>query len=186
MFRRREKQTIMQRMREAAWPSMGWSRAWDYYRHRLFRRSDSPGQITAGLAIGVGISFVPLLGTHFVQAVIVAWLVRANALAAFIGTAVGNPWTFPLMFWLDYKVGALIFAVLGYGDLAALPHDLTWRFLLDHPLHLFLPMLIGGYLCAVFFFPVAYALLYYPVKMMQKSYRDQFSRNDLSREAKNR
>ncbi len=186
MFKRHEKQTILYRLREAVWPSMGWGRVVEYYRHRLFRRANSTPKITAGVAVGVAVSFTPLLGTHFLQAVFLAWVTRTNALAAMLGTLMGNPWTFPLIFWLDYKVGAVIFAALGHGDVVALPHDLTWRFLLDHPLHLFLPMLIGGYLCALFFFPVAFAVLYYPVKMMQQSYHARFPGNAVSRGLENR
>lgn len=153
---------------------MGWARVVEYYRHRIFRRADSTPKITAGLAIGVGVSFTPLLGTHFFQAILMAWVMRANVLATVIGTVAGNPWTFPLIFWLDYKTGAAIFSAFGHGDLVALPHDLTWSFLLENPSHLFLPMLVGGYVCAVLSFPLAYSALYYPVKLMQQSYHRQF------------
>ena len=173
MFRRREKQTLIRRIREAIWPSMGWNRTYDYYRHRIFRRSTSTYQIAAGLAIGVAVSFIPLIGTHFFQAIFLAWMARTNILAAFIGTAFGNPWTFPLIFWLDYKIGTLIFGAFGREGQIALPPELTWGYLLDNPMSLFLPMVAGGYVCALLVGPLVYGMIYYPVKGMRRSYRYQ-------------
>lgn len=173
ILKRREKQPLRRKIRESVWPSMGWLRTYNYFRHRIFRQEQTPRDITAGLAIGAAISFTPLIGTHFFQTVGLAWLFRVNIPAAVVGTAMGNPWTFPPMFWLDYKVGEFIFRLFGADNLVALPDTLSWGYLLDHPLKLFLPLVVGGYICATLFFPIAYAMLYYPVRAMQEAYHAQ-------------
>ena len=116
MFKRRQPRTIPQNLREIFWPSMGWLRAGKYVKHRVLRLSDSEQKIAAGLAIGTSISFTPIVGTHFIQAGIIAYISRTNILAACIGTFAGNPWTFPFMWWSAIFTGTYIFSLLGWND----------------------------------------------------------------------
>jgi uncharacterized protein (DUF2062 family) len=173
LFKRRERQKIHHKIKESVWPTMGWNRTVAYLRHRVFRRAQSPYQVTAGLAIGMAISFTPLLGTHLFQALFFAWLFRVNMIAAAVGTAFGNPWTFPILFWIAYQGGFFVFNFFGAAGHMTLPDPLTWSYLLDNPLDLFLPMLVGGYLCSAIFTPLLYILLYYPIKGMQRAYHAQ-------------
>ncbi|WP_435640500.1 DUF2062 domain-containing protein [Micavibrio aeruginosavorus] len=171
LFRRRTKLHPIKRLREILWPSMGWGRTWDYIRHRMFRRSDSSYSITAGIATGVAISFSPLIGTHFVQAALVAYVLRANLFAAVLGTLFGNPTTFPLIWWMSYELGEWVFGLFGYTGLLAIPAEgLQLSYLLAHPYKLLLPMMVGGYLLAIVSWFVSYVFFYWPVKQMQKAY----------------
>ncbi|MCB9989960.1 MAG: DUF2062 domain-containing protein [Rhodospirillales bacterium] len=180
IFKRGKKRDFGLRVKEAVWPSQGWRRTFHYYRHRIFRTGDSTYKITAGLAAGAAVSWSPFLGTHFAQAIFLSWLIRGNLLAGFIGTALGNPSTFPFMFWLSYKLGTFILGLAGFEtefaggmDAAYLQGD-SWAFLkylFAHPLQLLLPLVIGGYLCAFLCWPVAYAVLYYPVRAARRAYR---------------
>ena len=54
----------------------------------------------------------PFFGLHFFSPPSLAWLLRANILAALIGTFAGNPLTFPLIASLSLALGRRI---LGYG-----------------------------------------------------------------------
>ena len=54
----------------------------------------TPYAIAAGFACGAAISFTPFVGFHLLLATITAFLVRGNLLSSWIGTIVGNPWTF--------------------------------------------------------------------------------------------
>lgn len=194
IFKRRKKQSIWRKTRELCWPSMGWARTAEYYRHRMFREGDSIHRITAGLAIGASISFTPFLGTHFVQAAFLAVLFRVNWPAAMIGTFWGNPWTFPFLFWSSYALGTFILRSLGYGEVIALPDQINFEFLrqetgsffdymIDNPMKILLPFAIGGYFAAMLFFPLAYGLLYYPVKSMNFLYHKERLRRTYTRAA---
>ncbi len=152
---------------------MGWGRAYDYFRHRVFRNSDSAHKITAGLAVGVAISLTPFLGMHLFLAIFFAWVFRFNVIAALIGTIIGNPWTFPAFFWLDYQVGTFIFHLFGMEDSIAMPKALTLEYLFQNPLRLFLPMTLGGIICALVTWPLAYLALFFPVRGMRRAYRYQ-------------
>ncbi|MGZ9108438.1 MAG: DUF2062 domain-containing protein [Micavibrio sp.] len=173
MFKRRQKRHPVTKLKEMIWPRMGWDRAIDYFRHRLFRNSDSTHKITGGLAIGVGVSFTPFLGFHLAFAAFLAWAFRFNIIAALIGTVIGNPWTFPFFFWLDYQIGTLIFQAFGVESIITLPEILTLEYLFQNPLKLFLPMTVGGIICAVAVWPLAYLALFLPVKGMRRAYRYQ-------------
>ena len=63
--------------------------------------------IASGVACGAMVSFTPLLGLHFLLAIMFAFLIRGNLIAALTGTFVGNPITFPFIWGLIYNVGAL-------------------------------------------------------------------------------
>lgn len=105
LFRRRDPLNWFQRLRHAVWPRSGWRRTGKYVWRRLLRVQDSPHAVALGAAVGIGISFTPFLGFHLVGAAVLAWALRANVLAAWIGTLFGNPWTFPFLWWASYQIG---------------------------------------------------------------------------------
>lgn len=94
-----------ERMRNMFWPRMGLKRYARYLVKRVMRLGASPHGIAAGVASGAAVSMFPLIGVHFVLGFALAFLTRGNMIAAAIGTAWGNPATFPLFFALSYAVG---------------------------------------------------------------------------------
>ncbi|MCB1721874.1 MAG: DUF2062 domain-containing protein [Rhodospirillales bacterium] len=164
MFKRRTPRTVLQNIRELFWPSMGWVRAAHYTKHRVVRLSDSTQKIAFGLAIGVAISFTPILGTHFVQAGFLAYVLRANFLAALIGTFAGNPWTFPFMWWAAISLGSFIFQLLGLPAEAALPEHadfwVIWDLIKSEPYRIFAPWFVGGYLLGALTVPLTYSVFF--------------------------
>ena len=99
MFQRRHKLNVFQRTIQFFWPKAGWNRSTRYVFHRVARIPGSAYSLAAGFACGAAISFTPFMGLHFVISMAMAYIIRANVLAAAIGTAVGNPWTFPFI-WI--------------------------------------------------------------------------------------
>lgn len=116
MFRRRITQSIIGRLGGFLWPRAGWRRTGRYLLHRLARLPGTPYSLAAGFAAGAAVSFTPLVGLHFVMGALVAWLIRANLVASAIGTAVGNPWTFPLIWVWLYSIGDWMMRFVGLQD----------------------------------------------------------------------
>ncbi len=108
MFKRRHKTSWFAGIREFLWPRTGWIRSTTYLFHRIGRMGPSPHSVAAGLACGIAISFTPFVGLHFVLAALLAWVIRANVIASAIGTATGNPWTFPIIWVWTYNVGTAL------------------------------------------------------------------------------
>lgn len=173
MFKRRKPLTIIQLTGEVFWPSMGWKRAFIYAKHRLLRIADTTHSLALGLAIGLGVSFSPLLMTHFIQAAILAFIMRGNAFAAMMGTFFGNPWTFPFIWWSSFSLGKFLFDALGIKGAQGLPDEITfsmmWELAKTQPMELFLPWMLGGYIMVFAVIPPAYFVYFQLVRAAKKA-----------------
>ena len=156
MFQRRNPRTLLQKLREVFWPSMGWVRAFHYVKHRLLRLSDTNYGIAAGLASGACVSFTPFMGTHFIQALGIAYITRGNYLASVVGTFWGNPWTFPFLFAASHYVGTYVLNLFGVAHIGEMPHTLSWEAISAA----LLPITVGGYICAVLAWPIYMGICY--------------------------
>ena len=169
MFNRRDKQNLKLRARNFLWPRLGWRRSTQYIFHRIGRLPGTSYAVAAGFACGAAISFTPF----FVLGGIIAWLIRANITAAVIGTAIGNPWTFPFIWTLIFNVGIKIgafsdsvdanqlnFSQIFSSSLKAVM-NLDMSYLLETAWPVFWPMLIGG----IPTFILVWLGTYFPLKM---------------------
>lgn len=142
LFKRRNKQPLLHRLRSVVWPRLGWRRSARYAAHRLSRLPATPYRIAAGFACGAAISFTPLIGMHFFGGALLAMLVRGNVLASALGTAVGNPWTFPFIWAWTFAFGRWL---VGHArEIETLPQHLSMRYIFDNPNEVFFPMLVGS------------------------------------------
>jgi len=147
LFNRRKKPGLFNTLRSWVWPRSGFKRAGLYVWHRIARLPGTAHSIAAGFASGAAVSFTPFLGLHFLLAFVLAWMVRGNMIAAAIGTVIGNPWTFPLIYTLTGQIGALM---LGQDVTASVP-VWDWDSLVNSPLDymvsflpIVFPLLIGS------------------------------------------
>lgn len=113
----------------------------------------TPRSIAQGLATGVAMSFTPFVGFHMLLSLGIAKITKQNGIAAALGTITGNPWTFPLIWYLTLHTGHFM---LG-SDAPKLP--VNFKVLFDELFHtvitldfsaflsdiwpVFLPMLVG-------------------------------------------
>jgi uncharacterized protein (DUF2062 family) len=120
MFGRRNPLPTHHRVWSFVWPKAGWRRATRYMAHRVRRLPGTPYRIAAGIACGAAVSFTPFIGLHFISAALLALLLRGNIVASAIGTAVGNPWTFAIIWPTTYGFGRWL---LGESTAAAQTQD---------------------------------------------------------------
>ena len=119
-------------------------------KYRITKIKDFPESVAIGMAWGVSISFTPLLGLHLIICYLGTWLMKGNLIAATVGTIIGNPWTFPFIFYLDYKVGTTIFLErINY-------YEFKISFFVEHFEDLFYPTLLGSIPLAVIMWFVTY------------------------------
>lgn len=179
MFMRRDKPKLRHRARGFLWPSLGWKRSTQYLFHRIGRMPGTSYSIAAGFACGAAASFTPFVGLHFVLAGFCAWLIRANVMAAVIGTVLGNPWTFPFIWTLIFNLGMWVGAA-GRGASASeldfsrifsssmdamLTFDLAYLFETAWPV--LWPMFIGG----IPAFIIVWIVFYFPLRPLIKHYQ---------------
>ena len=163
-----------------------------YLFHRVGRLPGTPYSIAAGFACGAAISFTPFVGLHFVFASLCAWLMRASILASVVGTAVGNPWTFPFIWAWIYNIGLwMLYGGEGAGDhvedfsamfasmiQAMLNFDLAFLFHAIWPV--WWPMLLGS----VPSFVVVWLIFFFTLRPLIASYQHRRVSRRMRREAK--
>jgi len=130
-----------------------------YLWHRVGRLHGTPHSIASGLACGAAVSCTPFVGIHLILAALVSWFARGNIIAGLIATVVGNPWTFPFIWWWTYKLGtkmgagdpswaepdvlAIIVDLPGVAAKAALSFDLDWAYF-ENLWAVLWPMMVGS------------------------------------------
>ena len=105
IFARRKKPDWREKLRVAAWPRRSWPRAFRYVGKRTWRIAGSPHSIALGFAFGAFMSFTPLMGLHILIAAGLAWACNSSMIASALGTAVGNPLTFPFIWASSLGLG---------------------------------------------------------------------------------
>jgi len=192
MFKRREKRPLKDRALEYFWPSIGWRRFFSYLVHRLGRMPGSAYSIAGGFACGAAISFTPFVGLHFVISAILAWIIRANIIASAIGTAVGNPWTFPFIWTWLYQTGLVLtrgkearvvpeFSHL-FGDILEATISFDIPYLVETAAPVFWPMLVSSVPTGF----VVWWIFYLPLKYAMERYQERRLRNHARRAGENR
>ena len=127
-------------------------------------------KVAKGLAVGIFIGTIPVVGVHTISAILVASILRYNRLAAAIGTYIPtNPWSTIPLFAFEYYIGRLILGILGiklaYTNLA---------FSLEEPSKIlklgkaiYIPMLVGGIFLAFIFAISGYYIFVYILKKVK-------------------
>ncbi len=176
MFKRDVKPSKIKQVGNFFWPSIGFKRSTRYLGYRLARLPGTPYSLAAGFAFGAAISFTPFVGLHFLLGGLLAWIFRANIIASAIGTAVGNPWTFPFIWTATYHTGIWIFGRNGTeeGHFSAqtleyfvnnLFHD-GWHSVAGVFSDVLFPMLIGS----IPFFIVFWMIFFYPLRALIRKF----------------
>ena len=209
IFKRRDPKPALRAVAEFLWPHGGWSRAFQYVKHRMRRLPDTPEKVSRGIAAGVFAAFTPFYGIHFVIAALLARMMRGNIFAALLGTFFGNPLTY-----IPIGVSALAMghwllgrpfnaALFGFGhrepgfcglgcrfgsafsDIAHnfmamfTPARADWHGLAEFYNEVFLPYMIGGIIPGIICAAVCYYLCVPLISAYQKRRRKAL-RNKLS------
>lgn len=183
MFKRREKPNLLHRTLRFLWPKTGLKRAYIYLGHRLARLPGSPYSIAAGFACGVAIAFTPLLGFHLLLSAVLAWLIGGNVIASALGSLIGNPWTYPFMWILIFRVGNAMIGGSGVSESALTLDNLNDLYELLHNFFvagresppsvyanlksLFVPMMLGCIPVGI----IAWLLAYFPANRLVSMYQ---------------
>ncbi|RFC62522.1 DUF2062 domain-containing protein [Fulvimarina endophytica] len=182
LFRRRTPETFKEKVRLWLWPRTSFRRSFLYFKKRVLRLHATPHAVAAGFAAGVFASFTPFLGFHFLLAFAIAYVIRGNMAAAAIGTGVGNPFTFPLIWTMSYECGSKI--LYGRGELGSprqvghalreMDFSAIWKPLLE-------PMLVGGIPIGIAAGAVCYVIVHAGVKRFQSRRAARIAKRGLQR-----
>jgi len=192
VFRRRDRRSFLRTIGDLLYPRGGWTRAFQYVKHRVRRLPDSPERIARGIWAGVFASCTPFYTMHFLVAFLVARLMRGNVLAALMATFFGNPLTYLPIVFFAMKTGHFMLgtefdedthrSILGKFKDAS--EDLTnnffslfsdtqadWQGLSVFYDEVFLPYMIGGLICGTIAGTVCYYLSVPVIRVYKKRRR---------------
>lgn len=159
MFRSRN-QSTSQKIKNMVWPKKGFQRPLFYLRERISRMSATTHALALGIACGAAASMTPFIGFHFFLAAFLAYLIGGNLFTSAIGTIIGNPWSFPLIWAADAYLGNLIVSQFGLDLWLA---NFASTVDSDMPVVLFYKIVMGGLALAIIMFPIAYGLSYWGI-----------------------
>ncbi len=100
--------------------------------------------VASGLALGLFIGFMPILGQMAVAATL-AIILRVNLPVAVMGCWISNPITFAPIFFFTYKLGAWILQV----PVGQHSFDVSWQWLTHEFLLIWQPLLLGSFICGL-------------------------------------
>ncbi len=165
IFKRRDKLTLLQKVKLFFRPTKGWQRSVGYISLRMRRIPDTPHRIALGVAIGIFMCFSPLFGIHIALSIAVAFALRANFVSAVAATFLVTPITLPFIAAACLKLGRYIMGIgESSGDIKAVMDsfwyagDAIWKIvkswfgfgeadytgLTDFFADIFIPYLVGG------------------------------------------
>lgn len=108
LFKRAKAVGFGDRLRCLFWPRRSWTRSAQYVLLRLKRLPSSPHRIALGAAAGVFAVFTPFLGAQLMLAGVIAWVMRGSLLASFLASFVGNPLTYPIIWFATFNLGNVL------------------------------------------------------------------------------
>lgn len=128
---------------------------------RFVALDDTPERIALAFAIGVSISFSPLLGLHTVLGMLIAVLFGLNRVAVFTGLWVNNPWTLLPVYSAATYLGKKLVAFPEVSFPVFHLHEL-WRseywLQLARNWPILKPLVLGSTIFSVFAGALAYAI----------------------------
>jgi uncharacterized protein (DUF2062 family) len=173
LFKRRETESFLARMRVHLWPRRSWSRSSRYVVYRLRRVSATPHAVALGFAAGVFSATTPFLGTHIAMSILIAWIAGGSIIAAVLGTFIGNPLTYPFIWYATYSLGSFMLGNPGMRKKIDLSNGI-FQASLDHLWPILKPMTLGTIPVGLGASALAYVLVRPAVEAYQNRRRREF------------
>lgn len=173
LFRRRTKPGFVEKLKALFWPRKGFLRPFRYFGIRILRLNATPHSIAAGVAAGVFCSWTPFVGLHLVLSFALSYLVAGNMIAAALGSAFGNPITWPLLFAASWEIGSYMLGTAGAigGGVTDL-HHLYATLSVSELMHTIPILLLGSIPPAVVTAILSYFIIYFAARTFQSRRRD--------------
>ncbi len=135
-----------------------WQRFRRFLEH-VASMDDSPHHLALGLAIGVFVGFLPIMGIQMWVALPLAMALKANKLLAMAGVWISNPVTFIPFYYACYRFGLWLhepMKPLSVDQFRELLHDVSMERFLELGDSLVVPLTLGCTVLGVIFGTLTY------------------------------
>lgn len=147
---------------------MGWKRAAKYIALRIVRLSVASDAVPKGIACGMAASFFPVFGIHALMAIAAAFVIRANTVAAALGTLLFPPVVLPVIFSFDFFVGKTL---LEWSGLYIAPAHAAGTTALQSIENFLIPAITGSVLLMMIAWPLSYFLTHKAIGLLRRRYK---------------
>jgi uncharacterized protein (DUF2062 family) len=139
---------------------------------RFLKIRGQPHEIACGLALGLVIGMTPLMGLQIAIAVSLAALLKWNKISAAGGVFITNPFTAPIIYPINYLVGAKLMGVSNHFILSQDAGFSTLVAMIRKAPEIFWIMTVGGFVLSL---PLAAGGYYLALRLLQR-YQDEIKR----------
>ena len=169
LFKRKKKLTTFEKIKNFLFPKKGLIRAYKYLLKRLFRLKGNIHSIALGAAFGLSIAITPLFGLQLVLTIVLDIIFKANITASMLFTIIGNPITFPFIWFADYKLGNLLLtnntmdsssfskAII---EIKKAFEQSNWEVITSYITSILYPMILGGIIIAIIAGIITYSFVF--------------------------
>ena len=164
------------------WGGVGMIRQSKLMMLRLVRLRGKMEEIAKGVALGIFIGMTPTFGFQMAIALLFAYLLRENRLAAILGVWVTNPVTAPVIYAIEYEMGRILLDL----PRASLPTEFTWSAYADLGWNILYPIWVGGILTGIILGALAYFITLRLVPLVKNWRVPRWPRRHWHRKFKNR
>lgn len=140
-------------------------RFFTYFYHRFIRLHGSAEEIAWGSAVGLFIAMSPTMGFQMCMAIAVAAFFKINKVAAAATVWVTNPATAPVIYWINYHLGAKLLGCPVYPLFFSSP---SWDSFWNSGKQAFLSLVVGGVITGVVLGVIGYIITLNLVKTARK------------------
>jgi len=124
-----------------------------YFYNRFLRLHGSAEQIAWGGAVGLFVAMTPTMGIQMCIAIAIAAFFKINKVAAAATVWVTNPATAPVIYWINYVLGAKL---LGYPVKVGFLSNPSWETFWHTGKHVFSSLMLGGSITGVILALIGY------------------------------
>lgn len=139
------------------------------YHHVIAMRS-SPHDLALGLAIGVFVGFLPIMGFQTIVSVPLAMLFRANKITGALGVWISNPVTFIPFYYFNFRFGRWL---IGNPPVEwAIRECNTFAKVLELGWDILYPLWLGCIVLGIISIPAVYIASYRFIVFYQKKHNE--------------
>ncbi len=146
------------------WQRVGFFRQFKLNLIRLIRLQAEPDAVARGMALGLFIGMTPTFGIQMLLALLFAFLLRQNKIAALIGVWNTNPLTAPIIYGMEYEVGRVLLG-LPHPDAAI---SFTYGTLQELGWLVATPLCLGSLVVGIPVALIGYALTLHLIPVMRQ------------------
>ena len=146
---------------------------------KLMKSNSSTQEVADGLAIGVFIAFLPIMGIQMYVSLLLTRLFRKNSIVAMIAAWITNPFTAVPIYLFNFWIGAFFYEnSINLNEIKTLLANLTLKSLVAAGQDFLIPLWIGSLIIGIFMAFISQKLCLKYYSRIQKRFHDRFHQEE--------